>query len=100
MLHFTPKAWRDTNDGVFFSIRMPDSLQEGLVLSDSATCYLFVRAIDLALRRRSIIYTAVLFQRSGQSNYANEMLHMHWLLSDGVSDPVLQRAILSNSLVQ
>lgn len=54
---------------------------------------------DIGLIRRMLDPLAVFFFGAEQHKYGYEMLHLRWLLTDGVSDPALQRSILASGLV-
>lgn len=54
---------------------------------------------DIGLIRRVIDRCCIFFHGSGQHKYAYEMLYLQRLLSTSAATPTLQRAILSNSLV-
>ncbi|KAI9772518.1 MAG: hypothetical protein M1840_000723 [Geoglossum simile] len=54
---------------------------------------------DIGLIRRAIDRCCIFFNGSGQHKYAFEMLYLQRLLSTSAATPTLQRAILSNSLV-
>lgn len=58
-----------------------------------------VRHGDIGLIRRLIGPLSVWFYGSAQPKYGQEMLYLQWLLSDAVSDPELQHAILGAGLV-
>ena len=58
-----------------------------------------VRNGDIGLIRRSVPPLSVMFYGSAQPKYGFEMLYLQWLLSDGVSDPELQHAVLGSGLV-
>ena len=57
-----------------------------------------VRYGDIGLIERLVDPLAVMFASTGQHKYAQEMLHLRWLLSDAV-DPVLRKAVLAAGLV-
>ena len=54
---------------------------------------------DVGLIRRLVTPLSVFFFGSEQHRYGYEMMHLRWLLSDKVCEPVLQRAILASGLV-
>ncbi|KAN0070638.1 hypothetical protein V8E54_011507 [Elaphomyces granulatus] len=54
---------------------------------------------DIGMIRRMLEPLAIFFFGPEQHKYGYEMLHLRWLLTDGVSDPVLQRSILASGLV-
>ena len=54
---------------------------------------------DIGLIKRSIDMCCIYFKGSRQNNYANEMLYLKWLTTTDACDPLLRKAILSNSLV-
>ena len=58
-----------------------------------------VKLADIGLIKRVISVCCLLFEGSRQTNYAFEMLYLFRLISTSTCDDVLQRAILSNSLV-
>jgi hypothetical protein len=58
-----------------------------------------VRHGDIGLIRRLVGPLSILFYGSSQPKYGKEMLYLEWLLSDEVSDPELQHAILGSGLV-
>ena len=54
---------------------------------------------DVGMLRRLVPRLSAMFFGAGQYKYGHEMLHLNWLLSDAVSAPHIQRAILAGSLV-
>jgi hypothetical protein len=54
---------------------------------------------DIGLLRRSIVQSVFHFFGTSHKRYSHEMLYLWWITSSSASDPVLQRAILTNSLV-
>lgn len=58
-----------------------------------------IRHGDIGLIRRLVGPLSAWFYGSAQPKYGQEMLYLEWLLSDGVSDPELQHAILGSGLV-
>ena len=58
-----------------------------------------IKHADIGLLRRVIARCCYIFIGSGASNYANELLRLHWLTSTDACTPALQDAILGNGLV-
>jgi len=54
---------------------------------------------DIGLIGRAIDMCCIYFKGARQANYANEMLYLKWLTSTKACDPILRKAILSNSLI-
>jgi hypothetical protein len=100
-LVFTSDAWdgkdargNDLHDREFVS--MCRFLQGGEMF---LTLRHAVRHGDIGLIDRLVGPLSVWFYGSAQPKYGLEMLHLYWLLSDGVSDPELKHAILASGLV-
>jgi hypothetical protein len=100
-LVFTPDAWEGQDaqkncihDREFVS--MCRFLQGGEIF---LTLRHAIRHGDIGLIRRLVAPLSAWFYGSNQPKYGLEMLHLYWLLSDGVSDPELQRAVLGSGLV-
>jgi hypothetical protein len=93
---FTTEAWdgNDTHDKEFVSMtRYLQEVELFLVLRHA------IRHGDIGIIRRLVDLLIVTFFGAEQHKYGHEMLHLRWLLSDSVSTPELQRAILSAMLV-
>lgn len=58
-----------------------------------------IRHGDLGLIKRAIGFAVLFFNGSRHRNYAYEMLYLYRLIATEAADPILQRAILANSLV-
>lgn len=58
-----------------------------------------IRYGDVETIRMLIPLMAVVFYGSGKTKYGKEMLYLFWLLSDKVSDPELQQAILHSFVI-
>ncbi len=58
-----------------------------------------IKHADIGLLRRAIDRCCVYFHGSGQSKYAFEMLYLQRLISTRAAAPELQRAILTNGLI-
>jgi hypothetical protein len=100
-LVFTKDAWegQDAQDNCIHDrefVSMCRFLQGGEIF---LTLRHAIRHGDIGLIRRLIAPLGVWFYGSNQPKYGLEMLHLYWLLSDGVSDPELQHAILGSGLV-
>ena len=54
---------------------------------------------DIGVIRRMLEPLTIFFFGAEQHKYGYEMLHLRWLMTDGVSDPALQRSILASGLV-
>jgi hypothetical protein len=100
-LVFTPNAWRGRDeqgnrlhDREFVS--MCRLLQAGEVF---LTLRHAVRHGDIGSIKRLVGQLSVWFYGSSQPRYGFEMLYLQWLLTDSVSDPELQHAILGSGLV-
>jgi hypothetical protein len=92
---FTYEAWVGTGrDGEYTT--MCRFLQE---IELFLTFRYAVKHGDIGMIRRMLEPLAVFFFGAEQHKYGYEMLHLRWLLSDGVSDPALQRSILASGLV-
>ena len=92
---FTMKAWDgfDTRDKEFVSmVRYIQEAETFLVLRHA------IRHGDIGIIRRLVDKLVIIFFGAEQHKYGHEMLHLRWLLSDGVSTPELQRAILASML--
>lgn len=63
------------------------------------TLKLAIKRGDIGLIRRVFPQCSILFQGSSKKKYAELALYMAWLTQSRATDPELQKAILSNSLV-
>ena len=93
---FTYPAWRGDNDhkGEFTTLCR--------FLQEMELFLLFKKAVkfgDVGWVRRLVDPLIVLFYGSDQHRYGYEMIHLRWLLTPGVADPVLQDAILASGLI-
>lgn len=92
---FTTKAWEgiDTRDKEFVSMtRYIQEVEIFLVLRHA------IRHGEVGIIRRLVDTLIVIFFGAEQHKYGHEMLHLRWLLSDSVSTPALQKAILAAML--
>ena len=93
---FTFSAWTGAGDfrGEFTTMcRFLQEVELFLLLRHA------VKHGSIGIIRRLVDPLIVFFFGSGQSRYGHEMLHLRWLLSDGVTSPSLQHAILASGLV-
>ena len=93
---FTVKAWRGENEKDREFVSMCRYLQE-------VETYLMLRyatrAGDIGMLRWLVDPLCIMFIGSEQWKYAEELLHLRWLLKDETSSLELQEAILSGGLV-
>jgi hypothetical protein len=94
---FTVNAWRGENEKDREFVSMCRYLQE-------VETYLMlryaIRAGDIGMLRWLVDPLCVMFIGSEQWKYAEELLHLRWLLKDETSSQELQEAILSGGLVK
>jgi hypothetical protein len=94
---FTIDAWRGDNEKDREFVSMCRYLQE-------VEIYLMlryaIRAGDIGMLRWLVDPLCVMFIGSEQWKYAEELLHLRWLLKDETSSLELQEAILSGGLVE
>jgi uncharacterized protein DUF6589 len=92
---FTDDAWTGTGrDGEYTTMcRFLQEIELFLTFQHA------IKHGDIGLIRRMLEPLAVFFYGAEQHKYGYEMLHLRWLISDGVSDPALQRSILASGLV-
>jgi hypothetical protein len=92
---FTKKAWdgSNTRDKEFVSMaRYIQEVEIFLVLRHA------IRHGDVGIIRRLVDPLIVIFFGAEQHKYGHEMLNLRWLLSESVSTPELQKAILAAML--
>ena len=92
---FTYESWSSESNGIEWRSACR-YLRAGLTYHELKFA---VKLGDVGILRRLIDELAVWFFGTDQFQYGYEMLHMAWLLSDSVSTPELQHAILAGSLV-
>ena len=92
---FTFDAWTGTgHDGEYTTLcRFLQEIELLLAFRHA------VKHGDIRLIRHMLEPLAVFLYGAEQHKYGYEMLHLRWLLSDGVSDPALQQSILASGLV-
>jgi hypothetical protein len=93
---FTYDSWTGNGhaDGEFTSLcRFLQEIELFLLLRYA------VKFGDVGIIRRLVGPLCVFFYGAEHRKYGYEMLHLRWLLSDGVSDMALQRSILASGLV-
>lgn len=100
-LVFTPNAWRgrDEQGNSFHDSEFVSRCR----LLQAAEVFLALRHAvhheDIGSIKRLVGQLSVWFYGSSQPRYGFEMLYLQWLLTDSVSDPELQYAILGSGLV-
>ena len=92
---FTDDAWTGTGrDGEYTTMcRFLQEIELFLTFQHA------IKHGDIGLIRRMLEPLAIFFYGAEQHKYGYEMLHLRWLISDGVSNPALQRSILASGLV-
>lgn len=93
---FTYEAWKGQRDQDKEFTTMCRYLQQAEAF---LTLHHAIKYGDIGLLHRMVDQLVVWFYGAGQMNYGFELLHLRWLLSDGVSSAELQRAVLGSSLV-
>jgi uncharacterized protein DUF6589 len=89
---FTTKAWNGSDTRFVSMTRYIQEVEIFLVLRHA------IRHGDIGIIRKLVDKLAIIFFGAEQHKYGREMLHLRWLLSDSVSIPELQRAILAAML--
>lgn len=89
----TPDPMCDVDVEFLTHVRFLQAVKTYKVLKYSIQCG------DIGLLRRSVVQSIFHFSGTSHKRYSQEMLYFWWITSSSASDPVLQRAILANSLV-
>lgn len=58
-----------------------------------------IKHADIGLLKRALSRCCIYFAGSSSKNYAMELIYLWWISASSASDPVLQRAVLANGLV-